>query len=278
MQQGDVLNIQAELVDTTTESQLWGEQFRQKITDLLTVQEEIAWQISEALRLKLTGEQKKKLRKRATVNPEAYQEYLRGRYHWNSWSPDGFRRAGRTLRAGDRARSRVRAGLRGARRYLRRDGLLRVHPAGRGIPAGPGRGHAARWSSIPSSPDAHVTLALDLLFHGWDWAAAERELQQGDRARTRSSRPPTPSTRLFLGTAGRHDEALAEARLARELDPLSLLHQHERRPGRTTSPGEPEEAIREALRARELAPDLEEAGNILMASYDTWDGSRRPRI
>ena len=58
VQQGDVLNIQAELVDTATESQLWGEQFRQKIAELMVVQEEIAWQISEALRLKLTGEQK----------------------------------------------------------------------------------------------------------------------------------------------------------------------------------------------------------------------------
>ncbi len=92
-QHGDVLNIQAELVDTRTESQLWGEQFRQSMRDSLTVQEEIAWQISEALRLKLTGEQKKKLQKRTTVNPDAYQEYLRGRYHWNNFSPDSLRRA-----------------------------------------------------------------------------------------------------------------------------------------------------------------------------------------
>ena len=68
-QHGDVLNIQAELVDTRTESQLWGEQFRQSMRDLVTVQEEIAWQISEALRLKLTGEQKKKLQKRTDGRP-----------------------------------------------------------------------------------------------------------------------------------------------------------------------------------------------------------------
>ena len=92
-QQGDYLTIQAELVDTATESQLWGEQFRPRLSELPNVQQDIAWQISEALRLKLTGEQKKKLRKRATVNPEAYQEYLRGRYFFNAWSPDGFRKA-----------------------------------------------------------------------------------------------------------------------------------------------------------------------------------------
>ncbi len=77
-QQGDVLNIQAELVDTSSESQLWGEQFRQKVGDLVTVQEEIAWQISEALRLKLTGEQKRKLRRRHTSSAEASQEYSAG--------------------------------------------------------------------------------------------------------------------------------------------------------------------------------------------------------
>ncbi|MEP6918996.1 MAG: protein kinase, partial [Acidobacteriota bacterium] len=92
-QRDGVLTIQAELVDTATESQLWGEQFRQRTSELLAIQEEIAWQISEALRLKLTGEQKKKLRKPQTVNPDAYQEYLRGRYHWHNFSPESLRRA-----------------------------------------------------------------------------------------------------------------------------------------------------------------------------------------
>ncbi len=58
-QQGDYLTIQAELVDTATESQLWGEQFRTRLSELPNVQQDISWQISEALRLKLTGEQKK---------------------------------------------------------------------------------------------------------------------------------------------------------------------------------------------------------------------------
>ena len=151
MQHGDVLNIQAELVDTHTESQLWGEQFRQKTRDLMAVQEEIAWQISEALRLKLTGEQKKKLRKRPTVNPEAYQEYLRGRYHWNNFSRGQPQARARSLRARGRSRSDVRARVCRARRRVRRDGVLRVRRAGatgsRARP--PPRG--VRSSSTPTS-------------------------------------------------------------------------------------------------------------------------------
>src|SRR4030095_11873731 len=93
VQQGEFLDIQAELVDTANEAQLWGERFRRKTADVMMVQEEIAWQISEALRLKLTGEQRKKLRKRPTVDPEAYQEYLRGLHQWHNWSPESFQRA-----------------------------------------------------------------------------------------------------------------------------------------------------------------------------------------
>jgi serine/threonine protein kinase len=92
-QHGDMLSIQTELVDTRTESQLWGEQYRQPVGDVVTIQQEIAWHISEALRLRLTAAQKRKLASRPTVRPDAYQAYLRGRYHWNHWTPDGFRRA-----------------------------------------------------------------------------------------------------------------------------------------------------------------------------------------
>jgi serine/threonine protein kinase len=92
-QHDDMLTIQAELVDTTSESQLWGEQFRQRASDVMAVQEEIAWRISEALRLKLTPRQKTRLRKRQTVSPEAYQEYLRGRHYWNNWRAETHRRA-----------------------------------------------------------------------------------------------------------------------------------------------------------------------------------------
>jgi serine/threonine-protein kinase len=265
MRQGDMLNIQAELVDTATESQLWGEQFRQKSTDLLTVQEEIAWQISEALRLKLTGEQKKKLRKRATVHPEAYQEYLRGRYHWNSWSPDGFRRAREHFEraiAHDPAYAKAYAGLGdtyGAMSYYQ------FIPPSEGFPLA--RAAATRALELdPDLPEAHVTLGLDLLFHGWDWAGAEREFR---RAITLGPKLATAHSvyGLLLATCERHDEAVAEARLGRDQDPLSLFINM----GVAWAyyfGGRPDEAIREALRTREIAPDLEEAGNMLIVSYE----------
>ena len=90
---GDQLTVQAELVDSASESQLWGEQYRRPLSEMQGMQEEIAWHISEALRIRLTGEQKKRLTRKKTHSSDAYQEHLRGRYHWNRWTPEGFRAA-----------------------------------------------------------------------------------------------------------------------------------------------------------------------------------------
>src|SRR5438552_255801 len=77
IQRGDTLIIKTELVDVADGSQLWGEQYNRKLSDIFAVEEEIANQISEKLRMKLTGEEKKRLTKRHTENTEAYQLYLK---------------------------------------------------------------------------------------------------------------------------------------------------------------------------------------------------------
>ena len=265
VQHGDTLNIQAELVDTQTESQLWGEQFRQNMRDLLTVQEEIAWQISEALRLKLTGEQKKKLRKRTRVDPEAYQEYLRGRYHWNNFSPDSLRRARDHFERAvslDPLYAPAYAGLGDAFGAMAYYGF--IAPAD-GFP----RAAAAARRAIELDPeiaDAHVPLAIERLFWGWDWPSAEREIQTAIRLNPKLALAHSVYS-LILAVAGRDGEALGEALLGRELDPLSLfvnvgvawVHHFA---------GRPEDAIREALKAREIVPGFEEAGNVVASSYD----------
>jgi serine/threonine protein kinase/tetratricopeptide (TPR) repeat protein len=264
-QHGDMLSIQAELVDTGTESQLWGEQYRRKLADVITVQEEIAWQISEALRLKLSSAQKKKLRKRATVNPDAYQAYLRGRHYWNQWSPGGFRKAVESFQQAidfDPLYAAAYAGLGdsyGTMAYYGyvdpRDGYARARAAAR---------RAVELD--PALADAHVTLALGRLFKEWDWQDAGKELQQAITLNPKLAVAHSVNA-IYLATCGEFEEALKEAKTGRDLDPLSLMtnmsvawiHHFA---------GNHEAAAREAHRARELAPELEEAGNVLCASYD----------
>src|SRR6266404_8895187 len=83
VQRGDNLSISAELVDALNNSHLWGEQYNRNLSDILSVQEEIAKEISRKLRLRLSGAQQQLLTKTSTEDVEAYQLYLQGRYYWN---------------------------------------------------------------------------------------------------------------------------------------------------------------------------------------------------
>jgi len=90
---GDIVTIQAELTDLTTNSQLWGERFNVKLSELFEVQEQIAKQITDKLQIKLDNEQKAQIAKHYTDNPDAYREYLKGRFYSLQYTPDGHKKA-----------------------------------------------------------------------------------------------------------------------------------------------------------------------------------------
>jgi serine/threonine protein kinase/tetratricopeptide (TPR) repeat protein len=92
-QHGDSLIISAELTDTRMNRSLWSEQYDRKLSDALSVQREIANEISARLRERLTGEQRAQLTKGGTNDPEAYQLYLKGRYYWDKRTPEGLEKA-----------------------------------------------------------------------------------------------------------------------------------------------------------------------------------------
>jgi eukaryotic-like serine/threonine-protein kinase len=265
--QGDQLTIQAELVDTSTESQLWGEQFRLKLTELPNVQQEIAWQISEALRLKLTVAQKKKLRKRAKVNPEAYQEYLRGRHFFNSWTPQGFRKALEHFEKAidhDPTYAPAYAGLGDTIGSMSYYGFIAPDD---GYP----RANAAAQKAIELDPNlgnAHGTLALGRLFFDWNWELAGKLFTKAIQL------DPLHATvrafyAIYLSTTGQHEQAVAEAREARMLDPLSPLVNM----GVAWTlyfSGQIEQAIDEMLKLRALLPSESrgELDSVLIVSYE----------
>ena len=89
-QRGDGLVVNAELIDVAGNRVLWGQPYNRPVRDILVVQEAISTDISEALRFRLTGEERKRLTRRYTENTDAYQLYLRGRYHWNKKTAAGF--------------------------------------------------------------------------------------------------------------------------------------------------------------------------------------------
>jgi len=93
IKQGDSLYVQADFVNTADGTQLWGERYSRKLSDILAVQEEIATRISERLRLTLTQHEKQRLTKSYTDNTEAYQFYIQGRYYWNKRTDEGLKQA-----------------------------------------------------------------------------------------------------------------------------------------------------------------------------------------
>lgn len=222
IQRGDRLVVQTELVDVANDAQIWGGHFNRKLEDIFEVQEELARQISENLRLRLTPEDEKRLAKRPTQNREAYEMLLKAQFHVNKWTPDGFHRgmvyARRAIEA-DPVSGEAYAMLSGV--YAALGGLGFLPPA----EAYP-KAKAAALRALEcddSISDAQAALAQVTMYYEWDWSGAEQACKQAIK-----SNPNSPWGHSFwsdwLSLMGRHKEALAEARLAVELDPLSAPH------------------------------------------------------
>ena len=93
MQRGDQLILSLELIDARTENSIWSEQYNRRQADLVSLQGEIARDVSSKLKTRLSGADEQRLTKTYTANPEAYQHYLRGRYYWNKRNNENLRKA-----------------------------------------------------------------------------------------------------------------------------------------------------------------------------------------
>ena len=221
MQRGDNLVVSAELVDIRDNKQLWGEQYSRKVSDALVLQQEISRQISERLRLKLTGEEQKLLNKGGTNDAEAYQFYMKGRYYWNKRGASGS-----LQKAIDQFQQAAQKDPNYALAYVGLAdsyGLLEEYTGDQGIETlQKARAFAERALQIDNSlGEAHSALALayEAL---WLWDDAEREYRLSI-----SFNPNYPTAHHWHGEyllwMGRDDEGLAELKRAQELDPLSLV-------------------------------------------------------
>ncbi len=221
--QAEMLNVQAELVDVVRESQIWGDQFRYPMSEIFAVQEQIAWQISEALRIRLTGEEKKRLKRRATGNTEAYQEYMRGRHQWGKWTPEGFQNAvGHFERAIeiDPLYAQAYSGLGDVYGAMAYYGFL---PPQIGMP----RAEAAAFRALeldPNLAEAHVTVGMVQMLHRWKWDDAERAMRRAIELNPRYAQAHV-FYGLLLIAFGRLDESLEHAKRAAQIDPLAPMAQ-----------------------------------------------------
>jgi len=220
-QRGDTLSIQTDLVRASDGSELWGEQYTRKVSDLFALQGEIAKEIYDSLRPKLAGAEAKQLAKRDTENPEAYQLYLQGLFYWNKWTQDGFQKAIDFFRQAaekDPAYAQAYAGLANAYTFMGASGYVAPQQVWQSA-------KSAAMQSVKiddSLPEGHVSLALVRENFDWDWAGAEREFKRAIELNPNSAEAHHWYGD-FLTRLGRFDEARVELKKAQELDPLSLL-------------------------------------------------------
>jgi serine/threonine protein kinase/Tfp pilus assembly protein PilF len=218
---GKKLIIGVELIDVEKDTQIWGEQYRRALIDIFDLQEEIAEDISEKLRLKLTGEEKKLLAKRYTENAEAYQCYLKGRYfvttkRTEEWIKKGIEYFQQAIEI-DPTYALAFSGLADAYGFLASStGGLLPHDA---YPKA--KAAAERALAIDETlGEAHAALGFFHLLYDWNFPAAERQFK-----RAIELSPNYPNAHdgygFYLKAMGRHREAIAECEQMQKLDPLS---------------------------------------------------------
>jgi Tfp pilus assembly protein PilF len=201
---------------------LWGEHYNRKLGDIFAVQEEISRQISEKLQMRLSGEEEKRLTKRHTENPRAYQLYLQGRYHWNKRDKQGaekgiefFQRAIEV----DPNYALAYAGLADSYIILGFHGLL---PPSEVMPKA--KQAAEKALQIDDSlAEARISLAYVTEAYDWDWPRAEREYKHAIRLNSNYATAHHWYGE-YLALVGRFDEAVEELQKAKEIDEsLSLI-------------------------------------------------------
>lgn len=214
------LSIQTELVDVDKDTRLWGHGYSGKLSEIIGVEEKISRDISERLRPSMTGEEKKRVVKRHTENPQAYQLYLEGLYQERKSTELAFNKAVEYFELAvqeDPNFALAHAGLADTYSLLGDSGYLAPKEA---WPKA--RAQAMEALRIDGSlAEAHTSLGLVREYADWDWAGAEKEFKKAVELD-----PASSNAHLWYGNhlarMGRFDESAAELKKAQDLEPLSL--------------------------------------------------------
>jgi TolB-like protein/Flp pilus assembly protein TadD len=262
-QRGDQLTLSLELIDVQKDSVIWTEQYQRKQSDLVSLQSEIAKDVSTKLKAKLSGADETKVTRAASTDPEAYQAYLKGRYYWNRRTTLNIKKAIEQFKfATDRDPNYALAFVGLADCYA----VLNEYagtPTSETVPLA--RTYAERALSLdPQLAEPHAALAF-VSEHTWHWSEAEEEFKKAI-----AINPNYPTSyhwySIFLKSLGRNDEAASMIKRAQELDPLSSviavnitrLYQLQ---------NDHQEAIENSLKLIELDPNFGPAHQYLGLSY-----------
>jgi tetratricopeptide (TPR) repeat protein len=220
VQRGDDLAVSVELIDTQDDSQIWGEQYGRKLSDVVALPQQISRDVGEQLRSHSGGAEQKQLTREYVPKSEAYRLYLQGRYHWNKRTAEGLKKGIDYFNeaiAQDQNYALAYSGLADCYALLN---VYNAAPASEAYLKAQTAAHKAL-ALDETLAEAHTSLAFVSYRYEWKWAEAEQDFK-----RAIELKPNYATTHqwysAFLAATGRHNEAIAEAKRARELDPFSL--------------------------------------------------------
>ena len=219
---GPRVRITAELVQVSTDQHLWAETYESQLGDILSLQNQVSSAIVDEIRVNLSSQDKERLSKKTTLVPEAYDDYLKGRYYWNKRSGEGFERAIGYFEDAthkDPQYALAYAGLADCYGIIGAT-MFGNAPAAR---AGP-KAKAAALRALeldPTLAEAETSLATAEFNYDWDWQTASMGFQKAIRLNP-SYATAYQRYSLYLIAMGHIDESLEQINKARELDPLSI--------------------------------------------------------
>src|SRR5882724_6164629 len=222
LQVGDLLVVKTELIDVAGESQLWGEEYRRGPGDIFAIQEEISQEISGKLRLRLSGDERKRLAKRYTEITEAYHFYLKGRYYTNKrtteWINKGIEQFQQAIER-DPNYALAHAGLADAYAFLASSTGER--PPAEWYP----KAKAAALKALEldaALAEAHTSLGFSRLLYDWDFEEAGREFKRAIELNPAYANAHDGCSFYFKAT-GQHEKAIRACLHAQKVEPLSLF-------------------------------------------------------
>ena len=219
--EGNRLRITAQLINVADGYHLWSERFNRELVDIFAIQDEISMEIVDKLKVRLLRGEKEKLVKRYTDNLEAYSLYLKGRYYWNSLTPEGWEKSFECYQKAieiDPTYALAYVGLSIWHQSLAFWGDV---PPDQAMPKS--KEFAQKVIELDDSiSDAHNSLAVIYAAYDWNQSASEKEFKRALELDPTNALVCT-NYAIFLATWKRFDEAFVYARRAQKLDPLSSM-------------------------------------------------------
>jgi TolB-like protein/DNA-binding winged helix-turn-helix (wHTH) protein/Tfp pilus assembly protein PilF len=267
LRSGNRVRITVQLIRAATDQHLWAETYEGNVEDVLRLQDAVARAVAGEIRVKLGPEEKARLGKSPSVNPAAYEAYLRGRYNfYDRWTKEGFVAASHYFEEAIAKDPQYAPAYAGLADYYTLGGFT-GQPFTNREAVERARELAAKALQLDDgSAEAHIAMANVLFRYDWNWAEAEKEFKRGIEL-NRNAPSSYSHYAMYLGVLGRQEEAIVAMKRAIALDPFSALMNSALGVVLQWS-GRDSEAAEQARKAVALDPFLSQGHLVLARAYD----------